>query len=170
MDRWVNLRSKGFVDYSVSSMGEVRNDNTGRTLRQSPNQSGLYRVGLMSHSLGRQTNLSVALLVASEFVDIEEHRKARFNTPINVNGDRSDNRYGNLMWRPRWFAVKYHAQFYNGRRGFALPVRNIDTLEEFETSWDAAITYGLLDRDLMHSITNKTYSFPSIHRFELIED
>jgi hypothetical protein len=100
-----------FPGYSVSNMGRVRNDETGRIMALSRNQYGIVNVGLV---LGRkQYKRSVALLVADAFLPTWESEV--FTSPIHLNGDRSDCRAENLMWRPRWFAAKYHRQFKTGR-------------------------------------------------------
>lgn len=168
MEDWVDLRHEGFPRYEVSSLGRIRNSHTERILKATPNQSGLYRVGLVSQTHTRQVTRSVPLLVARTFIQVDSYFRDRFDTPINVNGLRSDNCVPNLMWRPYWFAVQYHQQFRNGRRGFLCPIRDMDTGEEFETSWVAALKYGLLDRDIMHSVTNGTPLFPTGQHFELI--
>jgi hypothetical protein len=166
METWVNLEDQGFPDYAASNEGRIRNELTERILRQSPNQSGLYKVSITSARNVRIT-LSVALLVAKVFVPLEAHLRDRFDTPINVNGDRSDNRAENLMWRPRWFAIMYHQQFHNDRRGVTVPIVDTKTGERFENSWEAAMKYGLLDREILHAIHNKTYLFPTGHIFEM---
>lgn len=166
MEKWVNLENHDFPGYAVSDQGQIRNELTGRILRQTPNQSGLHKVAITSSENFRVT-ISVALMVAKVFVPIEPHLRDRFDTPINVNGDRSDNRVDNLMWRPRWFAIMYHQQFHNNRRGVKVPIIDIKTGERFENSWEAAIKYGLLDREIAHAIHNKTYLFPTGQIFEM---
>ena len=163
MELWTNLKEKGFPEYSVSNFGEVRNDLTNRIIKPSPNQSGLYKIGLMSYLDNIQHTMSVALLVADAY--LQRIANPRFNTPINVDGNRSNNRVDNLMWRPRWFAIAYHKQFYNDRRGFLVPVVEIRTGEQFETSWDAAVKYGLIDRDISVATMNNTYVFPTGQQF-----
>lgn len=166
MDEWVNLDRIGFPDYAISNRGEVRNENTGRIMLQSSNQSGAYKVGMIQADIGRQVTLSVAPIVAHAFLTPPLHE--RFNTPINVNGVRSDNRAENLMWRPRWFAIKYHKQFLNDLRGFSVPIFEINTREEFPTSWEAAIKYGLLDREIAIATLNRTYVFPTGQEFRVL--
>lgn len=167
MEEWVNLEHIGFSDYSVSNYGEIRNDVTNKRMRPSYNQLGMCKIGMMPSDGGLQTTLSVSLLVANTFLPDPPNK--RFDTPINLDGDRTNNRADNIVWRPKWFAVKYRQQFSNDRRGFIVPIREIHTREEFETSWDAAIKYGLIDREIAIAITNNIYVFPTGQQFEVIE-
>lgn len=168
MVEWINLADLGFPDYAVSTLGTVRNERTGRDMHPSTNQSGAYKIGMMHATLNKQVTLSVAPIVAHAF--LEPPTNERFNTPINVNGVRGDNRACNLMWRPRWFAIKYHKQFLNDLRGFSVPIYEIHTNEQFETSWEAAIKYGLLDREIAIATLNRTYVFPTSQEFRVVED
>jgi hypothetical protein len=108
MVEWESLDTMGFPGYKISSEGEVRSERTDKPLKLSPNQYNVVRVGLMKRDESRQVTLSLPRLVASMFV---QGKSATFNTPINLNGDRNDNRAKNLSWRPRWFAVNFFRQF-----------------------------------------------------------
>lgn len=169
MEQWVNLEHLGYSRYAISSFGNVASNRTGECLTISRNQTGTYRVSLISDSDKVQRQLSVPLLVARTFVPIEDELVDRFNTPINLNGRRNDNRAENLLWRPRWFAIKYHQQFHNGRRGFEVPIIETETEEAFPTSWEAATKYGLIDREIMLAISNREGQvFPTNQKFELM--
>lgn len=133
-------------NYSISNFGSVINELTGRRMAQFSNQNEYTYVSIFNRAKV-QTNKSVALLVATAF--LEPDPREPFDTPINLNGYRRDNFVGNLMWRPRWFAMKYHRQFYSGPRGFLRPVYDVHTGEVFDTSLDAAMRYGLLDREIL---------------------
>src|SRR5690348_13611375 len=116
-----------FPAYSVSNMGRVRNDDTGRIMAMSRNQFGIVNVGLV---VGRkQYKRSVALLVAEAFLPTWESEV--FTSPIHLNGDREDCRAENLMWRPRWFAIKYHRQFRTGRISVRKTLEDVSTGERF---------------------------------------
>jgi hypothetical protein len=155
-----------FPPYSVSSMGRIRNDDTGRILETNLNQYQVLFVGLMRD--GRQHHRSVAKLVAHAFID-PPYRS--FDTPINLNGDRRDCRVENLALRPRWFAVKYNQQFRERYDyGFPNRVRNEKTGEIYENSWECAIANGLLERDLVMSIFNRTYVWPLYVTFKAIPE
>lgn len=165
MEQWREIH--GFPGYSVGDQGHVRNDETGRFLAKLINQRGLVNVGLCRD--GIQHKRSLPLLVARAFVPLADTYSEEFDTPINVDGDRHNNRADNLQWRPYWFAVKYVKQFKSPPRGFRSPVENLDTGEKFSTSWDAAVKYGLLDFDLFLSIVNRTFVWPTYHRYRTLD-
>jgi hypothetical protein len=140
LEQWLPVPD--FPGYSVSTSGEVRNDTTERLLTPIVLPRGVY-VGITRNRT--QHNRMVARLVAEAFVEPPEFPSYRetFKTPINLNGDRTDNRKENLMWRPRWFAVKYHHQFSvdwsDGPR-----IKELDSGLRFANALEAAMTYGLL--------------------------
>lgn len=162
MDEWAPIEE--FPGYAVSSDGRVRNIDTGRLLVLTRNQQGVIQVGLMKD--GAQFKRGVALLVAKAF--LPPPPSPAFNTPINLDGDRSNCSIDNLVWRPRWFAIKYHQQFYNDQRGFNDPIVDIKTGEEFEDSWEAATKYGLIDREILIATLNRTYVWPTYQEFRVI--
>lgn len=156
----------GFSDYEIHDTGAVRRSKTHRPVAPSINQQGNLYVGL-SRDL-KQHKRSLALLVAMTYLDRPPN--SRFDTPIHLDGDKMNCAADNLMWRPRHFAIKYHQQFHNGRRGFTVPVYEVNTGETFPTSWEAAIKYGLIDRDILTATINRTVCFPTGQHFRPIED
>jgi len=158
-----------FPRYSVSDHGRVRNDDTGRIMAMTVNNTGVVMVGLTA-DVRRQQKRGVALLVAKAFLEKPQHLHESFDTPINLDGDRFNNHVNNLMWRPRWFAVKYHQQFENNLRGFTIPVEEVSTGEKFTNSWEAALRYGLLDREIFMAAINNTVVWPTYQRFRAIEE
>lgn len=165
MEEWRPV--KEFPNYSVSSHGRVRNDRANRLLSISYNQQGIAQVGF-SHN-GRYHKRSVAVLVAQVFIP---HKMGPFDTPINLDGNRRNNHVDNLMWRPRWFAVMYHKQFkqLNNPNRIKHPIINIKTNEIFEDSFVCCIHYGLLEKDLVLSILNRTYVWPTYQEFRVLAD
>lgn len=161
---------QGFECYSVSNLGRVRSDiaykngNTGRIITASTNQRGLAYVGLMKN--GIQHKRSVALMVAHAFIFTA--RPLSFNTPINLDGDRHNNRVENLVWRPLWFARKYFRQFEYPVARIPRPIVEVKTEEQFDSSWDAALKHGLLDEEIFAATVDKTYVWPTYQRFEVI--
>jgi len=164
MDDWAPIEE--FPGYAVSPDGRVRNLDSGRLLVLTRNQQGVIQVGLMKDR--EQYKRGVALLVAKAFLDPPP--SPAFNTPINLDGDRSNCEVENLAWRPRWFAIKYHQQFHNDLRGFQEPIIEINTKETFNNSWEAAIKYGLLDREILIATLNRTYVWPTYQEFRVIRE
>jgi hypothetical protein len=163
MEEWREI--VGFSYYFVSDDGKVLNDRTGRIMATYMNTRGIEIVGLMQ--FGVQRKRSVAVLVGDAF--IRTARSIQFDTPINLDGDRTNNRVTNLAWRPLWFARKYHRQFLKGPQGFARKVQNIQTEEVFANTWEAAIALGLLERELVMAILNRTYVFPLYQMFRVLD-
>jgi hypothetical protein len=154
-----------FPGYSVSDYGRIRTDRSGRILSLSENQYGLVQVGLMRD--GVQRHRSVPLLVAKAFIP---EPVGPFDTPINLDGDRHNNHVDNLAWRPRWFAIKYNQQF---RHPYPYPItsrlEDVKTGEISENSTECAKQYGLLEQDLVLSILNRTYVWPTYQEFRVLE-
>lgn len=163
MEEWRPI--PGFPGYSVSNLGNVRNDELGHDMGIMTNQFGLTHVGLTRNLV--QHRRAVGLLVAKAFLPPPPN--ASFDTPIHLNGDRSDSRVENLLWRPRWFAVKYNKQFLEEPKGFRRPVVEKRTGEVFPTSWDAAIKYGLIDHEIMVATMNNTFVWPTYQTFRTVE-
>lgn len=168
MEDWREVTE--FPGYSVSDCGRVRNDESGRILVIQVNQTGVPNVGLVKNPATperTQHKRSVALLVASTF--LAPHVEDSFDTPINRDGDRLNNHVHNLMWRPRWFAVRYFDQFRSTKRwGINDPIEDEKSGERFDSSWDAAIKYGLLDQDIYLAALNRTYVWPTYQVFRIL--
>lgn len=164
MEHWERIPE--FPRYSVSDAGRVRNDHTGRIMALETNQQDVVFVGLMGED-GLQKKRSVSLLVANAFIP---RPSEPFDTPICKNGDRFNVTVGNLCWRPRWFAAKYHRQFtHRFHSPLNVPIREIKTRHVFPNSLECAKWYGLLEHDLVLSILNRTFVWPTYQEFELVE-
>ena len=164
LEQWENIEL--FPDYAVSTLGRVCSRKTGRILALNVNQYGLVQVGLMRDGL--QHHRSVPLLVAKAFL---EPVQGPFDTPINLDGDRHNNRLENLLWRPRWFAIKYNHQFrYPYENSIQAPIIDLKTDEVSENSLECAKRYGLLEEDLVLSILNRTYVWPTYQEFGVLDD
>lgn len=162
-EHWKTIDS--FPEYSVSTLGRVRSDKSGRILALNENQFGVVQVGLMRK--GVQYHRSVPLLVAKAFLAPESEP---FDTPINLDGNRHNNRLENLLWRPRWFAIKYNRQFrYPYEHPIKAKIIELKTREVSENSFECAQKYGLLEQDLVLSILNRTYVWPTYQEFGILE-
>lgn len=157
---------KKFPGYSISDYGRVRADKSGRILSHFQNQFGLCCIGMMQN--GEQKHRSVPLLVARAYIP---QPSEPFDTPINLDGDRLNNHVSNIVWRPRWFAIKYNQQFKNPYENPIMArVEDLESGEIDESSWDCAIRYGLLEQDLVMSILNRTYVWPTYQQFGIYQE
>lgn len=153
-----------FPGYSVNKFGDVRNDDTGRLLALQRNQHGIINVGLVRGGL--QYKRSVALLVCRAWL---EDALEAFDTPIHLDGDSSNNHIDNLMWRPRWFAVKYQRQFSDPNiPHIREQIQDTTTGYRYNNSMEAATTFGLLDKEIRESIIQRTYVWPTYQRFRVV--
>lgn len=153
-----------FPEYSVSNFGNVRSNKSGRLMSVSPNQYGVVQVGLMKN--GVQYHRSVPLLVAKAFLPI---KPGPFDTPINLDGDRQNNHIDNLVWRPRWFAIKYNRQFrFPYRDRINKPIVDKKTGDVSLNSIDCASKYGLLEEEIVISILTRTYVWPTYQEFGIL--
>lgn len=162
MEAWLPLQS--YPGYSASDLGQIRNDRRSRILSVVSSSSGHTYVGLMSE--GIQVKRSVAKLIADAFLPIPN--RPHFTTPIHLNGLLYDCRANNLLLRPRWFAMKFTQQFGKEHPSHP-PVRDKSTKEIFQTCWPLVMGFGLLYVDILMSITNCTYVFPTMQTFEWAE-
>lgn len=154
----------GYPDYSINPLGQVRHDKNERLVAPRLNQYGVPYVGLMRG--WKQEIRSLARMVALTFLYIPSEI---FNTPIQLDGNPLNVRLDNLMWRPRWYAVQYKRQF---KKRYDNPVNDpvhaIQEREVFKTSFEAAKRYGLLEREVVLSIINRTPAWPTYQQFELV--
>jgi len=151
-----------FPGYAVSNLGRVKNLKTDRILALVRNQQGIAMAGLVRDRV--QHRRSVSVLVANEF--LEPHRRDDFDTPINIDGDRTNNAVTNLAWRPRWFAVKYHAQWrHPSTYKQETQWECIDTGEKFANSREVCRYFGLIEDTLWESSINNWTVFPTGYRF-----
>jgi len=108
---------------------------------------------------------SLPLLVARTFLPRPSNI---FNTPIQLDGDPLNCRVENLMWRPRWYAVRYKQQF---QEPYDTPIRSrvkcVSDGERFRNSFAAACRYGLLEEEVVMSVHNRTPTWPTYQYFEL---
>lgn len=78
--------------YSVSSLGRIRNDQTGLVMKERRNPEGYCFAAL--RSLGRRRDVSVHRLVAAAFIDNPEDKPC-----VNhIDGNKSNNSVNNLEW------------------------------------------------------------------------
>lgn len=110
MERWKKI--VGFENYSVSDMGRVRNDRTGKMLKGCTKVNGYQQVNLYPG----QKMVSVHRLVALAFIPNPD------NLPqVNHKSeDKTDNRASNLEWCSAQYNTNYgtgHKRAINNRTG-----------------------------------------------------
>lgn len=161
--QWREL--KEFPSYAVSENAEFINLRTDMDVNPSRNQNGHSKVTLVRDR--RQHTRSVAVLVAEAF--LPEHENPAFNTPIHLDGDLMNCCVDNLMWRPRWFAIKYHRQFrqpafHNGER--QILDENTDVI--YDNMKHTCTSLGLYHHDVVDSYVMGHPVFPDWHTFRLV--
>lgn len=161
-EKWMEIEE--FPIYAVSNHGRVMNKNTDLIKTPTPNQQGIPSVLLVRDR--QQFRRSVPLLVAQHFVP---NRRPNFTTPINLDGDRFNNYWRNLEWRPQWFAMGYHHQFKAPVPfGFNARVECVESKQVFENITDCAKEYGLLMKDIIYSTQSQTPVFPTWQTFRVV--
>lgn len=163
MENWGAI--EGFEGYRVSDLGRVRNESTGRILTVMRNQTGNHYVGLNQD--GIQYRRSLPVLVARAFVPAKQ---PAFKALIHRDLHKGNNRADNLLWRPQWFAVKYWMQAHKGMIGSDVPVLEIKHQELYPNTWEASLAFGLLESDLISSIINRTFTWPTFQEFRYVAE
>lgn len=152
MSEWRDIED--FPGWLVDDLGNVMNEWTSRILRLRPNRQGIVMVNVQRD--GVLFTRSVSLLVARAFVENPNPR--RFDSIIYLNGDRSDCRAVNLMWRSRPFALRYHRMF--DREPYRVSVRIPATGEFFYSLRELCTTYGLIESTTMTNLINQESCYP----------
>jgi hypothetical protein len=155
-----------FPDYAISDQGSVANMKTGLPRMTSINQQGICKVSLYqeNHLFTR----SVAVLVANAFLSRSEDH---FDTPVHLDGDRMNCAAENLMWRPRWFAIKYHKQFMleNFHLDHAHRV-DIESGEHYYSLKEVCMKNGLYYYDVVKSCVEETFVPITYQEFRNVQE
>lgn len=169
-ERWCVI--EGFTRYQISDTGIVLNTDTGREVKPSKTQAGQIKVALHNDEDVRQTVL-VKTLVARHFVIGETEI---FDTPINLDGDQTNNHYTNLAWRPRWFALQWSRQNTRITEGkkphYALQreVMDLDTRAVYPTIIEAAQATGSAHSEIHISCMMQQVTWPDDRRYRFVLD
>ena len=168
-----------FPGFLISNDGRVWSHRSNRELSLSHNSAGLIKVNLVRDGINHSR--LVKILVAEAYVEIPRwaHQEVfshpeldrdvtvgvanpRTLTPINKDGDQTNNHWLNLVWRPRWYAWKYTRQFsYDiDRPEYHVPVFNATTEIIYETIIDAGIADGMLWSDIVIAAVEERPRFP----------
>ena len=156
-----------FPKYRVSDRGHIESVKSGRILSPSTNQYGHLKVNLLRD--GETYTRSVNQLVGSAF--LEPPARGDFSSLIHLDGSKKNCGVENLMWRPRYFAIKYHLQFESPNfHKSHIPVIEVKTGKRFERIQEAAMLYGLLFTEILVACQNRTYVWPTYQIFKTIEN
>ena len=83
---------EGYDNYSVSNLGNVRNDKTGRILKSNPNSDGYLQVYLCKE--GKKKIHSIHRLIGNAFIPNPDN----LSDIDHINQVKTDNRIENLRW------------------------------------------------------------------------
>ena len=158
----------GLPGYGVFPDGRIVVLETGRELNQTRNKSGVTKVNVIDRD-GRCVTRSVPLLVAKAFVP---RSREEFNSPIHLDGDKSNCSAENLEWRPRWFAVRYHKQFSQplAFSQWEVPITDEDSFDIYENLEEVCVSNGLWYSNVVQSCHDGTRCFPTDQKFKFLKD
>lgn len=157
-----------FPKYRVSNLGDIESIKSGMKLRLSRNQQGHLKVNLMKN--GEVYTRLVSHIVARAFVPIIKRRED-FMSVIHLDGDKGNCEALNLMWRPRYFTILYHRQFNTPNfRSENFPLVELKTNETYSSIQEAVVRNGLLFTDVLISVHERTYVWPTFQEFRHAPD
>jgi hypothetical protein len=154
-----------FRDYEISNLGRVWNRIRDREVFPNPNNWGYLKVSFTPARLTR----TVASLVAEAFVEPEDDLS---DCVVILDGDFTNCRADNLVWRPRQFAWRYARQLKTQQPLHMrnLPVINTDTHVRYDSVIDCGIAEGMLFEDIWESTYLGRRPYPSHHRYRIVEE
>lgn len=147
MEEWEVIED--FPGFAISDHGRVEDLDKERLVPTRQNREGFEMVTV--HDNLKQYTRSVAIFVAKAF--LEPPCNEAYNSIIHLNGDRSDCRAQNIMWRPRWFALKYHKMFDDTPFRVMVYIPSLDRV--FGSLREFCTTYGLIELDAYHDMFNQ---------------
>lgn len=156
-----------FPNYMISNTGRVWNNYLDKEMRITPNNHGNMRIGFRIGD-GIKYTRSVAMLVAQNFLPPPPDELCDFL--MLLDGDKTNVRVTNLVWRPAWMVQVYSRQFriQQPNHYYNLLVRNISTGKIYHNIIEAGMTEGLLFRDIWSSTYTGRPLYPHYHVFEII--
>lgn len=162
-DSWMEFPQ--YPGYSISDSGLIRNDRTDRLMKRSRLSNGAPAVSLYVD--GRYVRRQVISFMAETWM--EPHPNPRFDTPMNLDGDRANCHVTNLVFRPRWFVIAYNKECHTEHYPhWSKPFRIVETGEIFDTPLQCALQYGVLQADIFSAIANKRLLFPGAFTVEYL--
>lgn len=162
-----------FPNYEVSNHGGIYNRLLKRLMSTSLTREGNVKISLLSIEDGKRYTRSVAKLVAEAFVEKpkihEVHPRRHYpDQVVMLDGNLSNVRADNLVWRPRWMAWLYREQLTTPQpeRYYKFRIRNLRTGIEYDSVIEAGMSLGLLFSLIYESTYTGKALFPYWDRFE----
>ena len=137
MEVWLAIDE--FSPYQISNLGRVMNYDTGRVLGIHDNGHGVPQVVLRRG--GRNHARAINRLVAGAFLDPAPDDCV----PMHRDGDWSNNTPENLVWKPRWFAVKWTRQGRQSKPRDHRRIRAVRSGIVYENALECAKALGGLE-------------------------
>lgn len=169
---WSKIR--GYDNYSVSSEGNIRNDTTDKSKVCRFDKYGYPVVDLYSN--GKRQTVRVHRLVANAFIPNFDN-KSQVN---HIDGNKSNNNVNNLEWVTASENMRHSFDMglskpsramlgksnpNAGRHG--IPVRIIETGEEFSSITECAKAINGNDRHICDCLSNRQHTHRGFH-FEYV--
>lgn len=145
----------GFINYSVSNLGNVRNDNNNYIFKKYLNKvNGYYYITI---NLGNKKKvISVHRLVAKAFLPNPENKK----TVNHKNNIRNDNILSNLEWATQKENIEHCIK--EGRRANVKGEKNAKA----KLTWD--LVNEIRNSNLNHKDIQMKYNIEKSHYYNII--
>lgn len=157
-----------FPNYLVNDQGEIFNRSLDRYMRTYPNTYGHMRITLTDEETGERSDRGVAKLVAEAFV---EPPNELCNRVMILDGRLSNVMAVNLVWRPRYFVMRYARQLKRAEHPVHyknLRIKNCSTGKRYKNVIECGMTEGLLFDDVWRSTYTGANIFPYGDSFEVL--
>ena len=152
-----------FPQYVIDIDGHVYNIETGLCVRSSKTKTGAVKINLYLN--GFPSTRSIPRLVAEAYV-VNDKNPNIFDTPIHLDNDLTNNHADNLLWRPRWFAIKYYQQHsFPNFNNATSNIQDLETGEKYIGFVELCHTFGILYFDVFNSCVRGDSVFPIGKKF-----
>lgn len=160
MEEWRQVED--FPRYDVSNEGRVRNNKTGRIMKNQVKSNG-YAVLTLRIDKTPHTQ-AVHQLVANAFIENE-----RNGCDVNhKDGNKLNNRVDNLEFCTRRENIRHAFSTGLKKPSRQIKVRVIETNQEFESIRECARALGVLQNSICYCLNGKQRTCGGYH-YELIE-
>ena len=162
-EEWKKIED--FPNYSVSNLGRVRNDRTGKILKPGKNRCG-YRQVILSQGHCKSRVFSVHRLVADAFI-LNPENKPELN---HIDGDPSNNQVDNLEWCNRSENILHSYRVLNHKRSTKQIIR-VEDGRVFNSVKEAMLACGLKRlNDISDCLRGKRHTAAGYHWLYYVSD